>query len=137
MKKQLTAKFVEKVLKHGKNYKAEYCTSFFNIELMNIKTKKVELINIHEFTYIHCRDFLLSYANGLRVESYTRYENKIPILLFDIYLTVPNLRDGKNLEHEETFSGLSELPLFVFAVEWLIKYREDNTKLSKFWVNKF
>ena len=93
------------------------------------------------FVHTHCRDFLLSYANGLGIKSETKYSDnegmKIPSLYFNIFLTVPNLLDGENIAHVETFSGVSELMLFTSAVEWLIKYREDNKKLSKFWINKF
>ena len=140
MKKELTPLFASKVLKINKNYKATYSTRFINIEVENIETKEVRFINIHEFIHTHCRDYLLSYANGLKIKSETKHselDGRISELHFNIFLTVPNLLDGKNDTHEETFSGVSELLLYIQAVEWLIKYRKDNPKLSKFWMNKF
>ena len=59
------------------------------------------------------------------------------MLSFEISITVPNLVEGEATSHVERFSGLSELILYINAVEWLIKYRKDNPKLSKFWINKF
>ncbi len=140
MKNELTPLFASKVLKIGSNYKATYCIKYLNIEVENIKTKEVRFINIHEFIHTHCRDYLLSYANGLKIKSEAKHselDGRISTLNFDIFLTVPNLLDGKDDTHEETFSGVSELLLYIQAVEWLIKYRKDNPKLSKFWINKF
>ena len=140
MKKELTSLFASKVLKVGKNYKAVYSIKYLNIEVFNIDTKEKKFINIHEFIHVHCRDYLLSYANGLKIKSEAKHsevDGRISTLHFDIFLTVPNLLDGKNDIHIETFSGVSELLLYIQAVEWLIKYRKDNPKLSKFWINKF
>ena len=64
-------------------------------------------------------------------------DKRIQELHFSVKITVPNILDGSGLSHSETFSGLSELALYVSAIEWLIKYREENPKISKFWVNKF
>lgn len=140
MKKELTQSFASKVLKIGKSHKATYCIKYLNIEVENIATKEVRFINIHEFIHTHCRDFLLSYSNGLTINAVTKYSEldaRISELSFDIFLTVPNLLDGGADEHIETFRSLSELHLYVSAIEWLIKYREDNPKLSKFWINRF
>ena len=140
MKKEITSKFASKVLKLGSNYRVKYCVKYINIEVLNIDTKEVRYINIHEFIHTHCRDFLLSYANGLKTKSETKHsdiDKRILVLNFNIYITVPNLRNGDDVSHTETFSGLSELMLYIDAIEWLIKYREDNLGLSKFWINKF
>ena len=140
MKKELTSVFTAKVLKLGENYKVEYSAQYINIEVINIDTEEIRYINIHEFIHTHCRDYLLSYGNGLKLESETKYsehDKRIAVLYFNICLAVPNLLDGGNANHTETFSGLSELILYINAVEWLINYRKDNPKLSKFWVNKF
>ena len=141
MKNELTPLFASKVLKVGRSHKATYCIKFLNIEVENIATKEVRFINIHEFIHTHCRDFLLSYSNGLVIHTKTERSEvdvRISVLSFSICLTVPNLLDcSPDSEHIETFIGLSELSLFIDAVEWLINYRESNPKLSKFWVNKF
>ena len=140
MKQELTSEFAAKVLKLNKNYKVRYNVKYINIEVINTDTNEVRYINIHEFIHTHCRDYLLSYANGLKTKSETQYsdlDTRIVKLSFDIYLTVPNLRGGENVSHIEIFSGFSELILYINAVEWLIKYRKDNSKLSKFWINKF
>ena len=139
MKNELTSAFVTKVLKLGKNYKVKYSVQFINIEVINIDTEEVRYINIHEFIHTHCCDYLVSYANGLKASYETKHsdtDKRIAVLHFEINLIVPNLLEGKNIDHIETFSGPSELLLFIKAVEWLIKYRENNPKLSKFWVNK-
>lgn len=140
MKQELTEEFVAKVLKLGKNYKVKYSVQYLNIEVVNIETGDVRYINIHEFIHTHCRDFLLSYANGLKTTCETKFsdiDNRIVRLSFEISLTVPNLLDGGNSSFVERFTGLSELILYINAVEWLIKYRKDNPKISKFWINKF
>jgi len=140
MKQEITAEFASRVLKLDSNYTAKYCVKYINIEVLNINTGEMRYINIHEFIHTHCRDFLLSYANGLKTKSETKFsdlDKRILVLNFEIYITVPNLVNGDNICHTETFSGLSELMLYTNAVEWLIKYRKDNAKLSKFWVNKF
>ena len=140
MKQEITIPFARKVLKLDTDYKVKYCAKYINIEVLHIPTKKMSYINIHEFIHTHCRDYLLSYANGLKTTSETKFSNidkRIPMLSFDIHVTVPNLVDGDNVCHTEIFTGLSELMLYVNAVEWLMKYREDNPKLSKFWINKF
>ena len=140
MKKEVTEEFADQVLKLGKEYKVKYCVKYTNIEILNLKTQEIRFINIHEFIHTHCTDYLLSYANGLKITSETNFseiDKRIIILHFSIFITVPNLIDGQDSSHVETFSGLSELILYIKAVEWLIKYRKDNPKLSKFWINKF
>lgn len=140
MKNELTPLFASMVLKIDKKHKARYSIRFTNIEVENIKTKEIKFINIHEFIHVHCRDFLLSYANGLMIKSYSmssKIDSRIPILYFEINITVPNLCSGKNPTHVEMFIGVSEPLLYIQAVEWLIKYRKDNPKLSKFWINRF
>lgn len=140
MKKELTSAFTSKVLNVGKTHKATYCIKYLNIEVKTIATNEVRFINIHEFIHTHCRDFLLSYSNGFALNARTKHSEidpRIVELSFDVYLTVPNLLDGGSDEHIEMFRSLSELSLYVSAIEWLIKYREDNPKLSKFWINKF
>jgi len=140
MKTELTDEFVSRVLKLSKEYKVQYSVQYINIEVTNIGTSDVRYINLHEFIHTHCRDFLLSYANGLKLESETKYDGqdgRIATLYFNVKLIVPNLLDGNEANHTEIFSGLSELILYINAVEWLIKYRKDNPKLSKFWINKF
>ena len=72
-----------------------------------------------------------------RLPLHSDIDNRIQVLNFNVYITVPNLNDGNNIEHKETFSGLSELKVYTDAVEWIIKYRKDNPKLSKFWISKF
>lgn len=140
MKNELTEQFVSKVLKLDKHHTAIYNIQYMNIEVFNNETKEARYINIQEFIHTHARDFLMSYSNGLVINSYSKnskIDRRIIELHFDIRLTVPNLLSGGDTEHIETFSGLSELYLYVSAVEWLIKYREDNPKLSKFWINRF
>ncbi len=140
MKKEITNEFTSAVLKLSSDYKVSYCIKYINIEIENLKTNEVKFMNIHEFIYTHCRDYLLSYSNGLKTIAQTNHsdiDNRIQILNFYIYITVPNLMDGDNVEHNEIFSGLSELKVYIDAVEWLIKYRKDNPKLSKFWISKF
>ena len=140
MKNKLTSAFASKVLKLNEDYTVKYSVQYINIEVINTDTNEVRYINIHEFIHTHCRDYLMSYGNGLKIESETKYselDKRISVLYFNIGLVVPNLLDGGNDNHTEMFSGLSELMMYISAVEWLIKYRKDNPKLSKFWVNKF
>lgn len=140
MKKEITHEFANAVLKLGSDYEIKYSTRFINIEVKNIETQEVRFINIHEFIHTHCRDYLLGFSNGLKTKAETKssdIDKRILILYFDVYIVVPNLVNGANVEHAETFSGLSELKVYVDAVEWLMKYRKDNPKLSKFWINKF
>lgn len=140
MKQEVTAEFAAKVLKLDNNYKVKYSIRYINIEVINIDTDEVRYINIHEFIHTHCRDYLLSYSNGLKTIAETKYsdiDKRIVMLTFDVCITVPNLVHGEAAFHVEKFSGLSELILYINAVEWLIKYRKENPKLSKFWINKF
>lgn len=140
MKQEVTEEFAAKVLKLGKNYKVKYNVQYINIEILNTDTGDIRYINIHEFIHTHCRDYLLSYANGLKTTSETKFsdiDKRIVVLSFEVDLTVPNLVDGDNTSIIKTFSGLSELILYINAVEWLIDYRKNNPKLSKFWINKF
>ena len=140
MKKELTPKFVSKVLKlDTKIFKAHYCVLFTNIEITNENNGHEIFMNIHEFIHTHCKDFLLSYANGLETKSISQRSDedvRVQWLDFTIYLIVPNLLEG-DYEHRETFTGRSELILYINAIEWLMGYRNDNPKISKFWVNKF
>jgi len=141
MKNELTKTFIDKVLKLDTDtFNASYDVMFKNISIVNKKTEHEIFMNIHEFIHTHSKDFLLSYAKGFKVVAETKYsdvDTRIVHLHFCIQLTVPNLLDGSNRCHVETFSGLSELSLYINAIEWLIKYRNDSPKLSKFWVNKF
>jgi len=139
MKYEITNEFSEAVLKLGNEYRAKYCIKFINIEVHHKATKNIRFINIHEFIHTHCRDYLLSYANGFKTQVYTKtssVDNRILILNYDIFITVRNLMDDDSIEHTEIFNGLSELKVYVEAVEWLINYRKDNPKLSKFWIHK-
>lgn len=140
MKQEITAEFAKAILKLDSDHTAKYCVKYTNIEVHNIHTKEIRFINIHEFIHTHCRDYLLSYANGLKAKAETRSSNidtRIQILSHDVYVTVPNLVGGDSVCHTEIFSGLSELSVHVEAVEWLMNYRRENPKLSKFWTNKF
>lgn len=140
MKELLTSEFTKTILRLDHSHEVKYCSTYINIEIINIHTKEVKFMNIHEFVYTHCRDYLIGYANSLKTKSETKSSDiskKIPILHFEVYLTVPNLIDGTNSEHTETFNGLSELIVYVQAVEWLTKYRKDNISLSKFWRSIF
>ena len=138
MKNEITPKFASTILKLDVHERAKYCARFINIEIHDEITKEMRFINIHQFIHTHCRDYLMSYDNGLKIVEVVEYPNhkRIPVLQFTIYVTVPDL-EGSGTEHIETFSGLSELMLYVNAVEWLIKYRKDNINLSKFWKNRF
>ena len=140
MKEELTSEFAKTILKLDSNHEVKYSSQYINIEITNVHTKEVRFINIHEFIHTHCRDYLIGYANSLKTKSETKSSDiskRILVLHFDIHITVPNLIDGQNREHTEVFTGLSELKVYVQAVEWLQKYRKDNPKLSKFWMSLY
>ena len=140
MKEDINNEFVKTVLKLGNEYEVHYCIKYINLEVKNLETGEVKFLSIHEFIHTHCRDYLLSYSNGLKTLAETKHsdiDTRILNLHFNVFITVPNLLEGDNPEHVETFSGLSELMVYINAVNWLIQYRKDNSQLSKFWINKF
>lgn len=141
MIKELTPEFISTVMKLPYDLCGVYNSLNKAIEIVCKETSTEKTVNIHEFIYTHCTDFLLSYANGLSTHSKTKYEEvnnrKIPRLYYRISLTVPNLMDGGASTHKEIFEGNTPLLLYVNAVEWLITYRRSNPQLSKFWINKF
>lgn len=138
MKENITKEFAKTILKLDETHTVKYCSEYKNIEITNNTSDEKRFMNIHEFIHTHCRDYLIGYAKGFKTKSEARYsteDSRIVELYFDIFITVPNLTGNGDVKHTETFSGLSELMVYVEAVEWLMKYRKDNPKLSKFWVS--
>ena len=76
MKKELTPEFVSKVLKLNSDFKVHYCKKYTNIEITDVQSENVRFMNIHEFIHTHCKDFLISYANGLKIVSETKHDEE-------------------------------------------------------------
>ncbi|MCF6310028.1 MAG: hypothetical protein L3J19_06085 [Sulfurimonas sp.] len=140
MIKELTQAFTKEVLKLNSHYVARYNHGYNNIEIINSEENSVEYMNIHTFVYTHCRDYLIGYTNGFKTVSETTHSDldaRIVILTFNLYITVPNLLNTVNRYHTETFSGLSEMKIYVDAIEWLMQYRKNTPQLSKFWLDRY
>lgn len=140
MKQELTEKLLRKVLKINDIFEVSYSVEYKNIEITNKVTQITRFVSIHEFIHVHARDFLAGYSNGLEVFIKITRDKETPKIAmphFIVTLTVPNLLDCDGTLYTESFSGESELKIFVDAVEWLITYRDNNPRLAKFWISNF
>ena len=140
MNEHLTPDLISRVLKLPASYCCSYSKDYKNIKLVCKDTNIKRFISIHEFVYTHCIDFLVGYSNGMlstHESVYEKIDNRnISTLRYTLKLTVPNLMDGGHSEHIEPFESKALIPMYAYAVKWLIVYRESNPQLSKYWINK-